>query len=932
MSVPTIPLATYRLQLSATLGFSDAARLVPYLHALGVTHLYASPFLKARKGSTHGYDIIDHAQLNPEFGGEDGFSELSSALASAGMGLILDFVPNHMGVGHDDNLWWLDVLEWGPRSPHAASFDIDWEGLPNRREPGILLPILGRPYAEALESGEIELKYDAGAGTFSAWYFDHKLPIRPSRYSEVIRTLVAASGAEDTATGRSLTALAARYSTPDKPGYGDAPALKRALAAIDGAPEVLAAGLHVYRPDGSGGDGDLARAATLHRLLERQYYRLAHWRVAVSDINYRRFFDVSDLAGIRVEDWKTFLATHRLVAQLIAEGRLHGLRLDHIDGLFDPVRYCQRLTQFIRRSRRAATGVRAAQQPFYILVEKILADGERMPALPGVAGTTGYEILNDISRVLLDARGMPGLDATWRGIPGAEGDFEKVVRDAKALIIDGVMASEFSVLARLLSRVAAGHWPSRDYTLTRMRAALRLYVIHFPVYRTYLNAKTVSPEDRATITATIQRARTDWEGPDHSIFDFIQDALTMDLVAPGRVGYGAPRVQQFAMKVQQFTGPVMAKALEDTSFYRYHRLLALNEVGGEPSLPGLRVDDFHRRMIERAIHAPHALTTTATHDTKRGEDARMRILALSEMVYDWALASEGWATRNAALRDDPAAPSSTHEYMLYQALLGAWPQDGPDEDFIARMQGYAVKAAREGKQNTSWINPNASYEAALTGFVAALLDPARSAEFLDEFAALAERASLMGALNSLSQLTLKLMLPGVPDIYQGTESWDLSLVDPDNRRDVDFLRRIREGTSLATAPLRDLAGNWRDGRIKHALMLRLLGLRNDTPRLFTEGRYEPLTVNGADADRVIAFARTHRSDAIIVAMARRTGKQTRGGRVWPRPDAWDATLDLGGYRITANALENDIPTTSTHTPIHDLFGAIPIAVFTARRR
>ena len=914
---PAIPLATYRLQLSKTFGFDEAAALVPYLKALSISHLYASPFLKARSGSTHGYDIIDHSQLNPEFGGNDAFARLSAALDDAEMGLILDFVPNHMGVGHADNMWWLDVLEWGPRSPYADSFDIDWDGLSNRRGPGLLLPIHGKPYSEALEHGEIELQYDADEGSFSAWYFDHRLPIRPSRYAEILRAVVHAATAETEAAGHALIDIAANHSRPDSPDRDEAPALKSALAALPGAAEVIERGLAAYRPQ----QNDPARVAMLHRLLERQYYRLAHWRVAVSEINYRRFFDVSDLAGIRVENWRTFRDVHHLVAALIADGRLHGLRLDHIDGLYDPVQYTRRLQRLARRSRKEPV-----RQPFYILVEKILADGEAVPALPGVAGTTGYEVLNDIMRVLQDDSGTSRLDQSWRQVKAAPADFEQVVRQAKQHIVNSIMASEFMVLVRLLARIAAGHWPSRDYTLDRLRAALELFVIHFPVYRTYIT-ESISADDRTIIMAAIATARDEWVGPDASIFDFVADALTLDLIAPGRAGYGSSRVRRFAAKMQQFTGPVMAKALEDTSFYRYHRLLARNEVGGEPSLPALAPDDFHQRMAARVKTQPHGLTTTATHDTKRGEDARMRILALSELAADWSEAVARWMTANS--RAD--GPSAAHQYMIYQALIGAWPLNGTDDDFVSRMQAYVVKAAREGKQQTSWMNPREDYEAALTRFVTDILDPAQSSGFISNFAAFARRAALIGALNSLSQLTLKATIPGVPDIYQGTEFWDLSLVDPDNRRPVDFAAREQATIALVAEPPSARVASWPDGHIKLALTLRLLALRRQYPDIFTDGRYEPLAVSGPDSDHAIAFARIHRREAIIVVAGRHFAQISDGGRHWPDFSTWNAVLDLRGYRGVRTWLgQNQIP--SATPSIGSLLAARPVAILQAQLR
>jgi (1->4)-alpha-D-glucan 1-alpha-D-glucosylmutase len=867
---PLVPLATYRLQLSKSFGFDDAATLAPYLKDLGITHLYASPFLKARPGSTHGYDIVDHDSLNPELGGEAAFARLSGALKHHDLGLILDFVPNHMGVGHADNAWWLDVLEWGPKSPYALFFDIDWNALPHRRHPGVLLPILGRSYGDTLQNGEFELKYDAAAGSFAVWYSDHKLPINPRRYGEMLRTIVAAAGAGDEPASRQLLDLADSFRDPSAPTYREAPALKQRLAQIERAAQVIERGLSTYRSDSAGG------SAALHRLLERQNYRLAYWRVAVSAVNYRRFFDINDLAGLRVEHPATFRAIHPLVARLIADGRLQGLRLDHIDGLRDPAQYTRRLQQLIRKLPRQ--GHRRGS--FYLIVEKILAEGEAMPHFPGVAGTTGYEWLNVISRVLIDESGLTPLERTWRDFTGEHADFPAMLDAAKIRVIDSMLASEFTVLNRALARIAAGHFSTRDFTSDRLRAALQLYVLEFPVYRTYVTAGGVSSKDRRTIDDTIARARTRWPGPDPEIFDFLHDAVTLDLA--GNAGYSAPRVRNFAFKLQQFTGPLMAKALEDTTFYRHHRLLALNEVGGDPAAAALSLPAFHERQQKRAETAPHGLTATATHDTKRGEDARARILALSEIADDWNAAVKDWHSRNAALVHHIGGqrrPSKAHEYMIYQALVGAW-SGSIDGEFVSRMQAYALKAAREGKKETNWTNPNQEYETALLDYVRDLLDPTVSAGFLASFGQLAARTTLLGALNSLSQLALKALLPGVPDFYQGTEFWDLSLVDPDNRRAVDFGKRQQ----LITSDLPDwseLAQNWHDGRIKLALMRSLLKLRHEFAEVFRRGIYEPLPVTGRHANHVIAFTRTVKRQQLLIAIGRHFAPLSRGGRQWP---------------------------------------------------
>jgi (1->4)-alpha-D-glucan 1-alpha-D-glucosylmutase len=926
MMPAAVPIATYRLQLTARFGFAQAAAIVPYLKSLGISHLYVSPFLKARHGSTHGYDVVDHNALNPELGGEEGLQQLSAALAELDMGLILDFVPNHMGVHYDDNAWWLDVLEWGRASPYADFFDIDWSLLAHRPAGGVLLPILGTSYGEALERGDIELRYDASDGSFSAWYYEHRLPITPERYGEILEKVVTEAFARDQPVGWKLIELAARYRGPHNPPRERASALKTELAGIEGAEAIIARGLEAYRP----AIGGLTAALSLHGLLERQHYRLAHWRLSASDINYRRFFDINSLAGLRVEDTRTFAAIHRLVARLIAEGRLQGLRLDHIDGLRDPQQYLQRLQRLIGSVRRAQRG------RFYIVVEKILAEHEHLPRFTGVAGTTGYEWLNMLSRVVVDGDGLGRLDKIWHRVSGDARPFEEILLAAKRRVLSTILVSEFTVLARLLDRIAAGHYTTRDYAAERLSLALRLFILHFPVYRTYLTASGPSREDRAIIDGAIVKARADWVGADGTIFDVLRDAVTLDLIKPPRVGHSISRVRRFALKLQQFTGPVMAKALEDTAFYRYHRLLALNEVGGNPAADALSVSEFHHHMAHRAETLPHGLTTTATHDTKRGEDARARILALSELAGEWDEAVERWRAINAPLIEAmPAAsrPSRAHQYMLYQALLGAWPVTGPDHSFVERMQAYIVKAAREAKEQTSWLNPDSLYEEGLTTFVEQLLDRDGSRAFLDSFEPFVSRVALLGALNSLSQLALKLAMPGVPDLYQGTEFWDLSLVDPDNRRPVDFGERIAALTSIGQqADWGRLADAWPDGRIKLALMHTLLALRGRAPALFTEGGYRAVDVTGPHRNEVVAFARTNGRDAIIVAVGRLFARATQGGRYWPTDAAWDTALSLESFAPVRSVLGTFGPGVGPCWPIRDLFHALPVAVIEARLR
>jgi (1->4)-alpha-D-glucan 1-alpha-D-glucosylmutase len=607
---------------------------------------------------------------------------------------------------------------------------------------------------------------------------------------------------------------------------------------------------------------------------------------------------------------------------LIEEDKLHGLRLDHIDGLRDPAQYFQRLSRLIRQA-----GGKTARS-FYVVVEKILGEHEDLRPFAGVDGTTGYETLNAISRVLADEKGLEALDEVWRQISNMPPALAPVSKAARQRVLETLLTSEFTVLARLLGRIAAGHYSTRDFSADSLRQALELYVLNFPIYRTYLTAAGASPEDRALISETIEKARAEWYAADEGIFDFLRDALTMDLAKPGAALHSATRVRRFAQKVQQFTGPLMAKSLEDTAFYRSHRLIALNEVGGEPSASALSPDAFHRMMATRAHDWPHAMTTTATHDTKRGEDARTRLIALSELSGEWTAIVARWKVLNAphiVTDGNFRAPSATFEYMLYQTLLGAWPIASPDSTLTERLKAYAVKAAREGKQETSWLNPHEGYENSVCAFIDRMLDRSVSAEFLDSLDHFARRVALLGALNSLSQITLKAMMPGVPDFYQGTEFWDLSLVDPDNRRPVDFAERAKVLASVETPDWESLARDWRSGHLKLAWTRHLLRLRVDLADLFADGDYEPLQVSGPHRDHVIAFARRKGRDAAIVAVARSFAPFSQGGRVWPDTASLDATLDLGGYSVEGFAGAD-----AAAPRVSELFKHLPVAVMKAR--
>jgi (1->4)-alpha-D-glucan 1-alpha-D-glucosylmutase len=946
-----IPGATYRLQLTRDFTFDDVSRVVPYLAALGITHLYLSPYFAARPGTQHGYDITDHNALNPELGGRDGFEHMVAVLADGGLGHIVDFVPNHMGIGRTDNVWWLDVLEWGRASPYASYFDIDWEPTDRHLHNKVLLPFLGGHYGAELEAGKLVPRFDAPSGTYSVWYFEHRFPIAVSHYADLLRLAVdtATTGqGPETSLGDALALLAVQFEKLFAGGHLMHAAARHAearnlqtqladLACVQPAvAEALADGVAAL----AGNPEDPESFRPLHRLLERQHYRLAYWHVASDEINYRRFFSINDLAGIRVENPELFAAIHRLVASLIATGKLQGLRIDHIDGLFDPGEYCARLQALI--AKQGETRSR------YVVVEKILARHERLRADWPVAGTTGYDFIGQLNGLLVDSRQEAAATRNYERFIRREADFDELLRDAKHLVMDTMLGSELGVLATDLHRIAQRHWNSRDYTWDGLRWALRAVIACFPVYRTYVTSQGVSAEDRRDIEWAVARARKEWRGLGQEILDFVGAVLTTDV---GQTPISEPardEVIRFAMKFQQYTGPVMAKGLEDTTFYRYHRLISLNEVGGDPRQFGLSVAAFHHANQERARDWPYAMLATATHDTKRGEDVRARVAVLSEIPAEWAQATSRWAKLNQRHKqefDGRPAPGRNDEYLLYQTLVGALPPDftaeGEAGSFSKRLQAYMTKAAREAKERTSWDNPNTDYEAALGPFIVRILDPVRGRPFLRHFLPFHARIARLGMLNSLVQTTLKLTAPGVSDLYQGTELWDLSLVDPDNRRPVAFADRaalLDEIAALGAEP-RDrlpaivdrLREAWSDGRIKLYLIHRLLALRREIPQLLTGAEYRPLAVEGAQTERVCAFLRSAGGRMAIVVAGRHFAALTAFTATLPAPESWEDTaliLPAGTPPLDDSLTGRHFTAGRVAIPLRELFSNLPVAVLT----
>lgn len=876
-----VPAATYRLQFHAGFGFDRAAAVVPYLARLGVSHVYASPFLAARSGSTHGYDIVDHGRINPELGGEEGFERFSAALQTHGLGLIIDFVPNHVGIGGADNSWWLDVLEWGRNSPYARFFDIDWEPAEPSLRGKVLVPFLGAPYGDVLVRGEIAVRFDAATGSLDAWYFDHRLPLAPRHYAGLLKT--ADPGSEparqalaEIASGLAGIGRGARQPARQAVLRRDALDLKARLAALAAEDKGLRTGIGAMLDTLNGEPGRPESFRALHRLLERQSYRLAYWRVATDEINYRRFFDINDLAGLRIEDPELFELSHGLVFRLLAEGKIHGIRLDHVDGLLDPAAYCRKLQERAAYVAPAATSDRPKlPTPVYLVVEKILAPHEKLREDWPVEGTTGYDFMVAVTGLMVDPTGLARLGDTYRRVTGDERSFEEVAVEARHQIVRYNLASEVTVLAGMLHRIAKAAWASRDYSLNALRLALIEVLAHFPVYRTYITADGTVEEDTRYIDWAVAQARRATGLLDDSIFDFVHAVLTGELRAEVGAAFRRREVRAAAFRFQQLSGPVAAKAIEDTAFYRWAPLAALNEVGAEPGREPASPAVFHALARDRHRRWPHAMLATATHDHKRGEDVRARLAVLSETPQAWARRIARWRRLNASKRsqlDDGPAPGPAMEWLLYQTLVGTWPLDGPDRDgrptpeLVERVAEYMLKAAREAKLRTNWARPDERYEAALRRFVEAVLDAQRSHGFLADLIDFLPTIEVAGALNGLVQAVLRLTTPGVPDTYQGAELWDLSLVDPDNRRPVDWASRTAALDD--DRPAAELVPTWRDGRIKQRAIARLLACRQAHPFLFARGTYAPAEISGSAAAHVVAFWREHDGTSLTVVVPR----------------------------------------------------------------
>ncbi|TAK31217.1 MAG: malto-oligosyltrehalose synthase [Chloroflexota bacterium] len=920
---PRIPCATYRLQFNRDFTFRDAQDLVPYLDDLGISDVYASPIFKPRSNSSHGYDICDHSQFNPAVGSMEEFESFSAVLHGREMGLLLDVVPNHMGIGDCSNVWWMDVLENGPSSSFASYFDIDWHPVRPELQNKVLLPILGDQYGKELSRGAFRLTYEDGA--FFVRYYDIRLPVAPRSYRSILGhqlpTLAQALG-ESHEHVRELRSILTALSylplqterDPEKIAERnrEKELIKRRIANLHSNSAYVRAAVDMAVQAFNGTPRDPRSFDLLHDLLEAQAYRPAFWRVAVEEINYRRFFDVNELAAIRVELPQVFESTHELAFRLLEEGKVTGLRIDHPDGLRSPHDYFRLLQEnFLLRRVRIQLGPTASQVdmgeaisrwfieqssraqsnspfwPLYVVAEKILCEKEALPSDWMLHGNTGYDFLNAVNDLFVDGSNCGAFDKIYGRFIGSEAVFSNLVNSTKKMIMLVSLVGEINALGHQLERVAEKNRLYRDFTLNSLVFAIREVIAALPVYRTYISGtNSVGQQDQSQIETAVAEAKKRNPRTATPIFDFIQDTLLLRNIGDfAEEDRGA--LVDLVMKFQQVTGPIMAKGVEDTAFYVYNRLVSLNEVGGHPERFGGSVSVFHHENTKRQRDWPHSLLATSTHDTKRSEDVRSRLNVLSEIPKEWGAALTRWSRLNGSKKttvDGELAPDRNDEYLLYQTLLGTWPDGTPTaEEFTRyreRIVEYMQKATKEAKVHTSWVNPNDQYDKAVQDFVRSVLPDDRDDPFVGDLLALHRRVAFHGRFNALSQVLLKLTAPGVPDFYQGTELWDYSLVDPDNRRPVDYqLRRpllaelknhVARHEHELTALARELLDDAPDGRIKMYLIYRTLNFRRTHRQLFDTGGYLPLQAKGEKQDHVCAFGRTKGSKEILVVVPRLT--------------------------------------------------------------
>ncbi|HEV2811388.1 MAG TPA: malto-oligosyltrehalose synthase [Acidimicrobiales bacterium] len=898
MNERTIPLATYRLQLQPSFGFDDAAALAPYLATLGVTHVYTSPILQAAPGSTHGYDVVNHSRVNDELGGPQAHARMCAAFVAAGLGQVLDIVPNHMAIT-TGNAWWDDVLENGPSSRWAGHFDVDWEGPESKLRNMVLIPVLGDHYGRVLEKGDLVLERDGG--TFAVRYFEHRFPVSPATFGlplSLAAADLAAAGAGDddeleflAAAFTALPPATATDALSARNRHRDKEVLKRALVRLCSERPEVAATLDaaVSRINA---DPDL-----LDSLLERQNYRLAYWRTAGRELDYRRFFDITSLAGLRMEDPQVFADTHALVLRWVANGVVDGLRVDHPDGLRDPEAYFNRL--------------RDAAPEAWIVAEKILEGDENLPRTWPVDGTTGYDVLNQLGGVFVDPAGEAPLTADYADFTGESTDWAEVAYAKKRLVMGEVLAADLNRLTHLFVAVCEASRRYRDFTRHELHEVLIETIAAFDVYRTYVRpGEAVSASDEAHLTSAIDAAAARRDDLDPELFELVARVLRGDLEGPA--------ASALLLRFQQVTGPVMAKAIEDTAFYSFNRLVSLNEVGGDPGRFGLEPHELHRVLAARQRDWPLAMSASSTHDTKRSEDVRARIALLSEIPGDFARAVRRWSSANeryrTTLADGSSWPDRNFEWLLYENLVGAWPVS------VARAVAYVEKATREAKVHTSWTDPNVAYDDAVRSFVEGVLADDAFVTGLEAFVAPLVPA---GRVNAMAAQLLKLTAPGVPDLYQGSEVWDLSLVDPDNRRPVDFAERSRLLAALEGATLEKILEGGDRGLPKLHVTRIGLGVRRRHPQVFgagPAGHYQALATIGEAADHVIAFLRGGAVATVVPRLV--VGLDRRGG--------WGDT----GVELPSGHWRNELTGESVSgglVSLGSLLGRFPVALLEAEQ-
>ena len=998
-----IPRATYRVQLGKSFTFRQALELVPYLDELGISDLYASPFFKPCDVEGAGYDVCDHKEFNSAIGTSEDFEALSASLREHSMGLLLDVVPNHMGIS-GNNPWWMDVLENGPSSPYSWFFDIDLQPVKPELTNKVLLPILEDQYGKVLEDGKFELRLEEGA--FYIYYYDHRLPLAPRTYSQVLgvalETLVRTLAKESEHLQEFQSILTALNYLPSQTDLSaekmeermrEKEVIKRRIANLCLISLEVKAAVDETIRTFNGRAGDPRSFDLMDGLISAQAYRPAFWRVAADEINYRRFFDINHLAAIRMELPRVFAEAHRMIFDFLGEGKITGLRIDHPDGLWNPTRYFHQLQKYYvlrrlgstvdsgelapadlfsgpwekesePRPAEVASRYEGSDWPLYVIAEKILCEGEPLPRDWAVYGTTGYDFLNEVNGLFVDSRNLRSFDRIYSHFIGTQIPFRNLVNSTKKMIMLISLASEIQALSHALERLSEKNRWYRDFTLNSLTFVLREIIACLPVYRTYITGPENVPEqDVAYTEAAVEEAKRRNPRTAESIFDFVRDILLLRNL-PHFPEEDRLRLIQFVMKFQQVTGPVMAKGLEDTAFYVYNRLVSLNEVGGHPEQFGLPAADFHRRNEERRRDWPHSLLATSTHDTKRSEDVRARINVLSEIPGEWRAAASRWSRWNAPKKtpvDGRPAPDRNDEYLLYQTLVGAWPLSGEDNgsalgseelsQFRERIAAYMRKATLEAKVHTSWINPNEDYDEAVKNFVHRLLDDGGKNRFLGDLQAFSRRVAYFGQWNSLSQVLLKLACPGVPDFYQGTELLDFSLVDPDNRRPVDYSKRramlaeLKKRVDSSSGDLVPLARklletSW-DDRIKLFLIYRTLNFRRTNPELFTHGTYLSLEAAGGKKDYIFAFSRRHGGREILVAVPRLVAGLTGGKELAPvGEEIWGDTCLLLGSQDLPRAYGNVL--TGQRAPVKkgeggaeielaEVFSCFPVALLDAVR-